>query len=781
MKIKKVSVFLTIVAVCIALMSVPLRADTVIDTSVLTETNGTVDESGSTYYKVSDFVNGQDHIIGVLDSDSGMLNALSVSGDTSSSVWTNSSRGSLRIGSLSLTADASGFVLTTRSGGGGSGGGGRTSSGDLERTRGQWNYVNSQLYYTIDGASYYVTFDPEMGTFSMSADQSVAAIVSIYTNGSRRGSVITSHPQPVHYTIAGSGSSAPSFSVGVTGSVSFESITYTWYADSSSVQSGSDSSYTASGISSVGVHPVYCVVEGRDTNGYYYREQSNAANFIIANGICDNSLLTFSDVHEDFDNIGGAIADVMANNDGKIPSLIVCTGDFVRGFGATADSARSVYLPQIKAQLGGIDTVYVAGNHEPGAPFVEANLAAAFGCSGIDDGIGVIYNNNDDLIVYGINYDGLNDTYAPLLDQLEAFLQNVSANYNGELILLSSHTGLHSLGIQPESGASAWGGGAMYNLSRSMEVVALINEYVEEYGLRITFLMGHDHTRNEPEFLLLPGDTIYSTDTYVDSSSSTYTSQTINFVYGHSGYLSNNLGVSDKHYTFLRWDDNTEYIYFSRVGSWPSSPVTVSAPVVNYDVTVTDDGNGTASADPISGPEGTTVTLTATPSEGYQFKSWEVTSGGVTLSDLTADTATFEIGKSDVSINATFELIPAVTYTVSFDTGSAGVVTAQTVGEGGKASKPADPVRYGYVFGGWYTDEALTSAFDFDSVITGDVILHAKWTSSSSPLPDGQRPVAIPATGEKDDVYLLTGSVLIALSLFYFVIIVKSKEWKERA
>ena len=71
-----------------------------------------------------------------------------------------------------------------------------------------------------------------------------------------------------------------------------------------------------------------------------------------------------------------------------------------------------------------------------------------------------------------------------------------------------------------------------------------------------------------------------------------------------------------------------------------------------YTVTVTNYGNGTASASPASGATGTGVTLTATPNDGYQFKEWQVVSGGVTVTNNK-----FEIGTAAVEVKAVFEEI----------------------------------------------------------------------------------------------------------------------------
>ncbi len=58
---------------------------------------------------------------------------------------------------------------------------------------------------------------------------------------------------------------------------------------------------------------------------------------------------------------------------------------------------------------------------------------------------------------------------------------------------------------------------------------------------------------------------------------------------------------------------------------------------------------------------------------------------------------------------------------------------------GDKISKPADPTKDGYTFGGWYADKDCTIPFDFDSPVTeadGDIHIYAKWTKNESTTPD---------------------------------------------
>ena len=72
-------------------------------------------------------------------------------------------------------------------------------------------------------------------------------------------------------------------------------------------------------------------------------------------------------------------------------------------------------------------------------------------------------------------------------------------------------------------------------------------------------------------------------------------------------------------------------------------------------------------------------------------------------------------------------------YTVTFDSNGGSAVKAQTVKNGAKASKPADPAKAGHAFKGWYTDKSLTKAYDFNSTVKSNLTLYAKWEAESQP------------------------------------------------
>ena len=64
--------------------------------------------------------------------------------------------------------------------------------------------------------------------------------------------------------------------------------------------------------------------------------------------------------------------------------------------------------------------------------------------------------------------------------------------------------------------------------------------------------------------------------------------------------------------------------------------------------------------------------------------------------------------------------------------GGASYTPPQFVTIGGKPTKPADPHRTGYEFGGWYKDAACTQPFDFNAVMNATTTVYAKWEGSDT-------------------------------------------------
>lgn len=68
-------------------------------------------------------------------------------------------------------------------------------------------------------------------------------------------------------------------------------------------------------------------------------------------------------------------------------------------------------------------------------------------------------------------------------------------------------------------------------------------------------------------------------------------------------------------------------------------------------------------------------------------------------------------------------------FTVAFDSKGGNAIESQYVNENEKAVNPGDPTRSGYKFSGWYLNG---NKFDFNTPITGNITLTAKWSKNSS-------------------------------------------------
>jgi TRAP transporter TAXI family solute receptor len=73
-----------------------------------------------------------------------------------------------------------------------------------------------------------------------------------------------------------------------------------------------------------------------------------------------------------------------------------------------------------------------------------------------------------------------------------------------------------------------------------------------------------------------------------------------------------------------------------------------------------------------------------------------------------------------------------VTFNVTFNSTGGSSVSPQTVPvSGGRAKSPTAPTRPGHTFDGWYIDTDYTVLWDFNTIVTSDITLYAKWTPTS--------------------------------------------------
>lgn len=111
---------------------------------------------------------------------------------------------------------------------------------------------------------------------------------------------------------------------------------------------------------------------------------------------------------------------------------------------------------------------------------------------------------------------------------------------------------------------------------------------------------------------------------------------------------------------------------------------------------------------------------------GYRFAGWFADE------DLTEE---FDFDNTPVTEPITlYAKYEPVSYTITFMDGGTRYLTA-TAQYGAKYALPEAPTKEGYTFGGWFTDAECTQEYDFDTAVTGNVTVYAKWTQAETPAP----------------------------------------------
>jgi len=105
---------------------------------------------------------------------------------------------------------------------------------------------------------------------------------------------------------------------------------------------------------------------------------------------------------------------------------------------------------------------------------------------------------------------------------------------------------------------------------------------------------------------------------------------------------------------------------------------------------------------------------------GYIFAGWYTDDSYATLYDF--DT----LVTGDITLYAKWDINQ---YTVKFDVD--GTISTTSAAYGYSINAPANPEKMGHTFAGWYTDDSYVTPYDFDTPVTGDITLYAKWNKNN--------------------------------------------------
>lgn len=172
------------------------------------------------------------------------------------------------------------------------------------------------------------------------------------------------------------------------------------------------------------------------------------------------------------------------------------------------------------------------------------------------------------------------------------------------------------------------------------------------------------------------------------------------------------------------WNFDTDKVTSTMVlyGGWE-----IYAPPVPPDCNITFKPNN-------GDPDTTIVVLTgefiprpATPvKHGYDFIGWYT-------DEACTNAWNFEVNKAEwhTTLYGGWE---SAEYTVTFRPNNGTQDTTLTVAQGELISRPTPPVRTGYTFIGWYTDEECTKGWNFDiDIPSSDMTLYGGWEKETDP------------------------------------------------
>lgn len=187
------------------------------------------------------------------------------------------------------------------------------------------------------------------------------------------------------------------------------------------------------------------------------------------------------------------------------------------------------------------------------------------------------------------------------------------------------------------------------------------------------------------------GGSAWANTSYASPGNTVYLSTSANKGYQFSYWQVIYGGVSIYASTFtMPWNDVEVKAIFEQVS--PSA----------YEIQVTTDGNGSASADYYNAQPGMLITLSATPNPGYVFDHWETYSGGMTVNS----NGQFTMPNSVATVNAIFS---QAIYTITVNSDKGGSVTGAGNYTGNSSATVVATADPGYTFKGWKENGAMVS------------------------------------------------------------------------
>ena len=143
--------------------------------------------------------------------------------------------------------------------------------------------------------------------------------------------------------------------------------------------------------------------------------------------------------------------------------------------------------------------------------------------------------------------------------------------------------------------------------------------------------------------------------------------------------------------------------------------------------TVTFDAQGGSDVAPLTVNKGERLVKPTDPTKtDCSFLGWYKDAAYTSAWEFSTD-----VVNGDITLYARWSNPGEAVYTVTFDTDGGNEMETASVKVGEKLTMPANPQKLGFNFRGWYSDTEKQIAYDFNTPVTGDMTLYAKWVKSN--------------------------------------------------
>lgn len=172
-------------------------------------------------------------------------------------------------------------------------------------------------------------------------------------------------------------------------------------------------------------------------------------------------------------------------------------------------------------------------------------------------------------------------------------------------------------------------------------------------------------------------------------------------------------------YEFDGWYSDFELTQIYIFTTMPAYSSIIYAKWNLSDYTISFESNGGSLVSPITQEYTTEVASPTSPNKyGYSFNGWY---SDIELTQVYTITT---MPYTDITLYAKWVIAE---FTISFESNGGNSISSITQNYQTTITKPTDPIKTGYSFGGWYSDEQLTTRFAFVTMPGEDIKLYARW------------------------------------------------------